>query len=106
MNRSSLRNERLKFETLGKDLPIVLEESSEYPRMRDKKTKRRSRHVTDGTWRESDLDHLCPRNSRDSIHYYYFKYRFGDSRKKTLHHNLCMIKVEVDSITKELLKRV
>ena len=41
MNRSSLRNERLKFETLGKDLPIVLEESSEYPRMRDKKNQKK-----------------------------------------------------------------
>lgn len=77
--------------------------------MSDKKTERRSRHVTGGTWREeSGLGCcLCQETPGTPYFYYYFKCHFGDSRKKNTYTTiLCTRKVEVGSITKESLKRV
>ena len=65
MNRLSLRNNRLKFKTLGNS-PITLEESIEYT-SNEWKQIQKMLNVPGWTWERQDLDWLCSNSPRTLV---------------------------------------
>lgn len=68
MNHLSLKNKWLKLKTSGNS-HIGLEEYREYtPNRKKKGSKRCQQHVTDWTWKQQDLDRVCPKLSPETAY--------------------------------------